>query len=272
METKMATTTGRSKHRTPYKHFLLNALLGKVNGVLSTGSACYAVNPFVCVDLCAGDGLTGDNYDSSPNIMARHCTHALGKKNGATLHLIERDKVSFELLRMRMSDIAGVTLENSDSRNYRLPQLKKTQAAFVHCDPNNFHQTPLTEEFVQGFSDCTMYLVTLGCNAEGIKRLPQDQRKGWFEYVDILVGKLPRHHNAVLFWLIKDSAQWAYLCNVPTVWTNWAINMGAIKGGNIWPKGVGGVDLRGNESRFREQLEILFLTERERDGKDWLFR
>lgn len=272
MEVESSASTGRSKYRTPYKHFLLNNLLGKTNGVLSMGSKCYAVTPFVCVDLCAGDGRIGDDYDSSPNIMSRHCTNAIGKRNGATLHLIERDKVAFEFLQMRMSNISGVTLENSDSRNYRLPALKKTQAAFVHCDPNNFHQTPLTEAFVGGFSDCTMYLVTLGCNADGIKRLPQDQREGWFEYVDILVSKLPRHHNAVLFWLIKDSAQWAYLCNVPAVWTQWAIEMGVVKGGKMWPKGVGGVDLRGNESRFREQLEILFLTERERDGKDWLFK
>jgi hypothetical protein len=249
---------------------LLDALLGKVNGVL-TQSTCYAVKPLVCVDLCAGDGVQSDLFNASPRIMAKHCTHEFGVRNKATLHLIERDPTSFALLKNNMSCFQCVTMENTDARKYKLPPLSKLQAAFVHCDPNNFHQTPLTEDFVEGFSDCTMYLVTLGCNAEGIKRLPYDQRKGWFDYVSMLVERLPNHHDAILFWLIKDNAQWAYLCNVPKVWRDWAIETGVEKGGKLWPKGVGGVALRGSESSFIEQLDVLFLTERERDGKELLF-
>jgi len=261
---------GRSPGRTKYKHFLLHAILGRVNGVLTTGR-CYATRPLVCVDLCAGDGVQTEEYQASPRIMAYHVNHACGKMNRATLALIERDPSSFELLRQNIEESPSVTLVNGDARHYRIPPLSPTQACFVHCDPNNAHQTPLTNEFVAGFSKCTMYLATLGCNAGGIKRLPIEERAKWFDYVTMLVDKLPSHHDAILFWLVSDKAQWAYLVNVPKVWRDWAIQLGVEKGGEIWEKGVGGVSWRSNKDRFVDEVHRLFLTDEERTGQQRMF-
>jgi hypothetical protein len=261
---------GRSEGRTRYKHFLLDAILGRVNGVLTT-KACYATSPLVCVDLCAGDGVQTDEYRCSPAIMAKHVNHSFGKKNKATLTLIERNPASFELLRQNVDQSDTVKIVNGDAREYRLPKLAATQACFVHCDPNNAHQTPLTSDFVSGFSKCTMYLATLGCNAGGIKRLPLDERSKWFEYVTMLVGKLPSHHDALLFWLMNDKAQWAYMVNVPTVWRDWAIDLGVEKGSKIWEKGVGGVAWRCNKSRFKDEVHRLFLTSEELTGDQRMF-
>jgi len=261
---------GRSPGRTWYKHFLLDSLLGKVNGVL-TQPRCYASRPLVCVDLCAGDGVQSDDFRCSPKIMAKHVSHKCGKQNKASLTLIERNPASFELLRQNMHDAPDATLINGDARLYRLPHLSSTQACFVHCDPNNAHQTPLTDEFVRGFSRCTMYLATLGCNAGGIKRLAIEERMKWFDYVTMLVDRLPRHHDALLFWLVNDNAQWAYLANVPKVWRDWAVTVGVEKGGEIWEKGVGGVSWRSSKQRFADEVHRLFLTDEERTGQQRMF-
>src|SRR6056297_3955059 len=127
---------GRSQGRTWYKHFLLDAILGKVNGVL-TQENCYATKPLVCVDLCAGDGVETSEYRCSPKIMAKHVNHRCGRLNQATLTMIERNPTSFELLRQNVGESRSVTLVSGDAREYRLPRLAKTQACFVHCDPNN---------------------------------------------------------------------------------------------------------------------------------------
>jgi len=261
---------GRSAGRTPYKHFLLDSLLGKVNGALSKPS-CFAGGPLICVDLCAGDGVQTDNFRCSPKIMAKHVGHDVGKKNNATLTLIERDAASFELLRQNMDVEPWLKLVNGDARNYRLPELSTNQAAFVHCDPNNAHQTPLSSEFVSGFSRCTTYLVTLGCNASGIKRLPLEERSKWFEYVTLLVDNLPQHHDALLFWLVNDNSQWAYLANIPKVWRDWLIEIAIAKGGSMWPNGVGGVSWRASKTRFVDEVHRLFLTIEERTGQQRMF-
>lgn len=262
---------GRSPGRTPVKHFLLDSLLGRVNGSLSTGRSA-ATPPLLCVDLCAGDGLKTESHTASPLIFEKHCKHACGRKNKAELVLIERDRTCFDLLRQNVGDHEWMTLSNTDARNYTLPPLGSRQAVFVHCDPNNVHQTPLTEEFVSGFTKCTMYLATLGCNAEGIKRLPLDQRTEWRDYVDMLTKRLTHWHDAILFWLVKDSAQWAYLCNVPMKWREETIQLAtSSKVADAWEKGVGGVSLRKNPTEFASQLNRLFLTQDEMNGQMRLF-
>lgn len=261
---------GRSPGRTRYKHFLLDSLLGKVNGVL-TQPSCYAIRPLVCVDLCAGDGIETEEYRCSPKIMAKHVNHSCGLSNRASLTLIERNPASVSLLQQNVEQNDRVKIINGDARDYRLPPLKENQACFVHCDPNNVHQTPLTHEFVKGFSRCTMYLATLGCNAGGLKRLPLVERVRWFDYVTMLSERLPEHHDAILFWLVKDTDQWAYIANVPKVWKDWAVSVGVERGSKMWDKGVGGVALRASPKRFSDELERLFLTEEERTGQQRMF-
>lgn len=265
-------SVGSSPGRTGTKHFLLNSLLGKFNGSLSTGNT-IADKPFLCVDLCAGDGLpTEDSKTASPLIFEKHCKHKTGRDNGAKLVLIERNKASYDLLAQSVGRYEWLTMMNTDARSFRLPTLKPMQAVFVHCDPNNVHQTPLTESFVSTFTKCTTYLVTLGCNAGGIKRLPLDQRQGWYEYVSMLTSVLPSWHDAILFWLMSDADQWAYLCNVPTKWRDETISLASSKTvQKLWPRGVGGVTFRSDPERFISELNRLFLTKDEMDGKARLF-
>lgn len=262
---------GRSDGRTKFKHFLLDALLGRINGALTTGKTA-ATPPLLCVDLCAGDGLETEQHRASPLIFQKHCNHPCGRKNDARLVLIERERPSFDLLKQNVGNYPWIELRHGDARNFTLPQLDTRQAVFIHCDPNNAHQTPLTSDFVGGFTECTTYLATLGCNASGIKRLPLDQRECWFDYVQMLIRQLSSWHDAILFWLVNDKAQWAYLCNVPIKWRDETIHSAInSKAAKEWEKGVGGVSLRHSKSKFEHQLNRLFLTKDELDGQLRLF-
>jgi len=254
---------GRSQLRTPYKHFLLNALLGKVNGSLSTGKS-YAVPPLFCVDLCAGDGVCNDDHNSSPAIFQKHCGHPFGRKNNASLTLIEKQPKNYDMLLQNVDlDNYWTTVILGDAREYSLPKFEDNRAVFIHCDPNNVNQTPLTHDFVRSWTKCTTYLVTLGCNAEGIKRLPIEHREKWYEYVNLLIGHLPDHHDLLLFRLVRDSAQWAYACNLPRVWADEWLEIGVRAGDKIWHNGVDGTSYRNDQVGFEQRLHHLFLTKSE---------
>lgn len=261
---------GRSTGRTPAKHELLNMILGKMVGVLSLNStnvpcSVSADRPFVMVDLCGGDGLKTDDHDASPVIMYKHASWLSNRGMPVQMEVIEKAALTFEQLEKNCGymskDIIRLTL--GDSREYRLPFLKETQSAFIHCDPNNVDQTPLTGPFVAGFNKYTTYLVTLGCNVSGIKRTTADKRSKWFEYVEMLVDSLPRHHDAILFWLNRDASQWAYLLNLPRVWTGDFVASAIDRLGKFWPDGVSAISFRHDRIAFDDQLARLFLTKDE---------
>lgn len=261
-------TTGRSS-RTPYKHFLLNALLGKIVGVLSLRkpSVPAKAHPcFHCVDLCGGDGLSNESHECSPAIFLRHLRYA-NTRHGLPTHLdvIEKDENTFTELCQNtvLSDRENVELILGDARKYSLPELWRLQAAFVHCDPNTVHQMPVTRDLVGSFSEATTYLVTLGCNVGGMKMLPRESRQQWFEYVDDLCGVLPRHHDALLFRLVRDDSQWAYLASLPAVWSERFAELGTKAGDRFWKKGVGVASYRNSRVSFNSQLNRLFLTKSE---------
>jgi len=260
---------GRSS-RTPVKHYLLNASLGKVCGVLAMGSPkvpCKITNnqPLICVDLCGGDGLKNEDHDASPLIMYHHCEQ-LGKRGKrATLQVIEKQENTFEQLQANCDwmDDRIVTLSNADAHFYRLPKLTETQAAYVHCDPNHVNDIPLTTEFVSGFNKFTTYLVTLGCNVTGLKRKTIEERSVWYEYVEMLISVLPNHHDATLFWLNRDEAQWAYLLSFPKLWAEGFKEKAIEQTSKQWTKGVSAVSWRDDQRGFMNELHRLFLTKEE---------
>ena len=266
---RLLETTGRSS-RTPVKHYLLSAMLGKVCGVLALDSPrvpCRITSqqPLLCVDLCGGDGLQTEEHESSPLIMHYHCDQLRKRGKSASLQVFEKHSNTYESLVSNCGWMPKdwVTLTNADSRNYLLPQLKETQAAFVHCDPNSIHQIPLTNQFVAGFNRYTTYLVTLGCNVGGQKILPLESRKVWFDYVEMLTRVLPRHHDAILFWLVRDQSQWAYLLSLPAVWSQSFQELAIKNTSKIWRKGVEGASYRSERVKFEMQLRNLFLTKEE---------
>jgi hypothetical protein len=215
--------------------------------------------------LCGGDGLQTEEHEASPLIMHYHCDELRKRGKATTLHVFEKHANTYESLLANCGWMPQewVTLTNADSRNYLLPQLEETQAAFIHCDPNTVHQTPITEDFVAGFNRYTTYLVTLGCNVGGQKVLPLESRKGWFDYVDILTKALPRHHDAILFWLVRDDSQWAYLLSLPECWSEGFKKVAIKNTSKIWTKGVDGASYRSERIKFESQLRHLFLTKKE---------
>jgi hypothetical protein len=260
---------GRSS-RTPVKHYLLDKSLGKICGVLSLGSPkvpCKAshTQPLICVDLCGGDGTQTDEHEASPVIMAKHCFALGAKGKPATLDIIEKSANTYEQLVANCGHYSRdvVTLTNGDAREYQLPNLKETQPAFIHCDPNTVDQTPLSRPFVAGFNRYTTYLVTLGCNVGGAKRTDADKRSLWFEYVQMLIEVLPQHHDAILFWLNRDESQWAYLLSMPKVWAGEFASKAVRDTGKIWVKGVSSVSYADQRRQFHDQLSRLFLTKEE---------
>ena len=65
-------SVGKS-HRTPFKHWVLNRILGNIAGVVGRRSVKFIWGNFTVVDLCAGDGEGGHDGRSSPEIIAHHC-------------------------------------------------------------------------------------------------------------------------------------------------------------------------------------------------------
>lgn len=265
---------GRSS-RTPVKHYLLNAMIGKVCGVMSLDRPsvpCKITNsqPMIMVDLCGGDGLKTDDHDASPVIMYHHCAKLGEKGKRAQLEVIEKMPRTFEQLEQNCGymskDIATLTL--GDSSEYRLPHLAETQAAFVHCDPNNVDQTPLSKPFVAGFNRFTTYLVTMGCNPAGLKRSSYEDREKWFGYVAMVVDVLPRHHDVVLFWLNRDEAKWAYLLSIPKVWAKDFTSQAVAYTSKQWTKGVSAVSFRDDFRGFNDRVAQLFLTKAEYENQN----
>lgn len=261
---------GRSS-RTPVKHYLLDAMVGKVCGVLSLGN--YSVpcritsqQPMLMVDLCGGDGLKTDEHDASPRIMYKHCEWLTNRGKAARLHVIEKMPNTFDQLQLNCQGMSKkiATLTLGDSSEYRLQKLGETQAAFIHCDPNTVDQIPLSRPFVAGFNRYTTYLVTLGCNVSGTKAwtAPNDRAK-WFDYVEMVTEVLPRHHDTVLFWLNRDSAQWAYLLSIPNVWSRAFTAQAVLHTSKHWTQGVSAVSFRENCKAFNDQVAQLFLTKEE---------
>lgn len=266
---KTRLAVGRSS-RTPIKHYLLNAMVGKVCGVIaldrpSVPCRITSQQPMVMVDLCGGDGLKTDDHDASPLIMYHHCQGLAKKGKAATLEVIEKMPNTFEQLEQNCRHMSPeiVTLTHGDSSEYRLPMLAETQAAFVHCDPNTVDQIPLSRPFVAGFNRYTTYLVTLGCNVGGLKMTTADKRSRWFDYVEMVTEVLPRHHDAVLFWLNSDAAQWAYLLSIPKVWSVDFTAQAVSHTSEHWSHGVSAVSYRADRKGFADQVKKLFLTKEE---------
>lgn len=263
---------GRSD-RTPVKHWLLNHALGQVAGTLSTGRVpCRP--PLWCVDLCGGDGHRPEDksHDSSPWIMHKHALWLANQPRcAARLHVIEMMDATYETLWNNCHDkmMSGkpdsleVALIKSDARQYTLPPWINDCAAFVHCDPNKVSDMPLTDRMIESWNKWTTYLVTLGCNVAGLKRLRRELREPWFDYVNSLTSKLPKHHDAILYWLVQDASQWAYLLSVPKAWAGYYAADVPTKMAKMWPKGIGAASFRSERKKFDAKLRDLFLTKEE---------
>lgn len=252
-----------TSERTPYKHWLLNNLLGQVVGVLSHGRAVPPL-PLHIVDLCAGNGQKSPSGTSSPQIIAYHAAHPMldGK---VTVDFVEMQGTSYELLVESLSDVTGVAYNamHMDAKEYSISDSAARGTCFVHCDPNHVNDMPLAKSLLDQFGSYTTYLVTLGCNVSGLKRLPFEQRAKWYGYVDSVIDAMSPWHDAILVSLNNDSSQWAYLCTLPEKWSKQRQQSAISSGNKLWKHGVTAISYRREPVEFSSELDRLFKTREE---------
>jgi hypothetical protein len=269
METEK-TTVGASS-RTPFKHWLYNTMLGKIAGATSTGKAMGCNGMFI-LDMCAGDGLDIDSIGSSPTLARRHTEWLKSKGMPARAMLYERERLTYDRLSARMNESLTVKTIFGTSENLTIRDLPITQkdSVMVYADPNSVATLPVSMDLVSSFNERTLFLMTLGCNASGIKRNNIEDRRKWYDVARMIIRSVRRHHDIQLIWLNGDSHQWAYMAAVPIKWSldmmQNALKVGNDPKRNMWPHGVSGLSLKHQgDARMMEKLKELFLTQKEQE-------
>lgn len=264
---------GKSEGRTPGKHDLLNALLGKQIGVST--KLYWMKSPFVIIDLCAGDGIdTLESGTCSPKIINKHakwlCCHPR-PMNAAKVILIEKDPGTFDILRNAYEG-SGVTIINGDSSTDEVLEqvrssligLRYNSPVFIHHDPNAITNWCLRGEYLD-LSSFVTTMVTMGCNVSGIKRLSLEDRMKWFEKFEPLKNQVKLTKGRLdlcLIALSHDRSNWAYAVSAPTRWqaeTTKSIQ----KAFESWPKGIELEWMGTHPARFKDLQDRLFYTKEE---------
>lgn len=158
----------------------------------------------------------------------------------------------------------------ADAREHQPPAeaMLSDSVVFIYNDPNSIADWCLTPEFIQACPRLTTSLSTLGCNANGLKRLPREKREEWFKRTELIAGALQPWHDLCLY-SVGNADQWAYLISAPKKWSAGITEdckkahqkSGISKSPEIaW--------LRQDESAFRQLEEKLFLTKRELDDTE----
>lgn len=276
---KNGNSVGVSEGRTPFKHDLMNRILGQTIGACAYGSArIRCARRWHVDDLCAGDGvISAESGRCSPQIIRHHLNFKTGgaylRSTGgsATATLWERDAESFSRLRELHGDDPNITLRNEDSSAFEWG-IKDDAVRVVIADPNNIDQIPLRRAFYDDHMPVFgSLLVTMGCNASGLKRLPRERREEWLAVADIGAVKR-RNHEAILVTLNGDSSQWAYLFVFPNKWAQQLCNMaelsaignGTAKAPGYWKQGVDIVRYNvDGAGAWRAAFERLVLTRQE---------
>lgn len=262
-----ATTVGQSPDRTPGKHALLNQLLGREVGAYQHSFLRH--HPRYHIDLCAGDGHpTDSSHTSSPTIFQDHTTYLRQKMVRVDLVLIEKAANTFGALQANTQPHPHTTLVHGDSRDPgvvpRFPANPNT-SVFIHNDPNSIHHFALTPELVDRLPKHTTVLCTLGCNVGSLKRLPEEDRAGWYHHVNTVTGMMAKHHDALLIALNNDASQWAYLITGPTKWQN-RYRKDADRAFAKWSKGITYYQYRTQRHQFDDLCDQLFRTKAERQA------
>jgi hypothetical protein len=268
---------GRSS-RSVYKHWVLDTHLGKIVGALSTGKTPARANPLLCVDLCAGDGGSADEYDqSSPAIIHKHCEWLASRDGGrysAQSIFYEKSEFTFGKLVSRLSDWPTHERHRrdvirGDAKEFSFSKQLPNQAVFVNCDPNSVSDLPnaeFAERLAAQLTPTTTMAVTLGCNVGGLKRMPLEDRKPWREFVEIMLRAMPSWHDALLVEICGDKSQWAYLTRLPAKWADEqkaALQRAGDKLKGDFPRGVAVFSRRLDRSRFDDLMDRLLYTQKE---------
>jgi hypothetical protein len=289
----MKPTTGRSK-RTPAKHDLMTKLFGREIGA---AHMLPFVSELLWLDLTAGDGLPSEpdrewHRSCSPGILAylarfpdRYGVPQAVKPTRVVLH--ERQARTFhdllipslaerlpELGYKRVDDAqwecGPVTLQalNADGALADLSAIRPSTAVMVSNDPNAIVDWAMPggmPEDIRGRTLCFLGISTMGCNPAGLKRLPPEQRAGWYDHVNSMISKIRAGHDLFIAAIERDDSQWAYLITAPTKWRE-ATERDAVKAFDRHGMNLRHAWWRTNNTEFRDIVDILFLTRGERSA------
>lgn len=268
---KLDDTRGRTKSvgtssRTPLKHRLLDTLMGKIIGVQCSGRTPCSTN-FLTLDLCAGDGAdTMGEGSSSPAIIRKHLMDYRGNKLNRSAIFYEKDAATFKRLSDRHADCSKITLINGDSRLMPLSTVhnRGNDSVFIYADPNNIDQLPITRQLMDAITPYTLFLITLGCNVAGLKRVSMEHRCKWIEMSAMIVQSIKPFHDIILVTLNKDSSQWAYLMIIPLAWSKDYIEVVKKIGDKNWTGGVTAISMKHDcVQSLNDKFQELFLTTEE---------
>lgn len=263
---------GRSS-RTPYKHWLLNAQLGQICGVLSRNHPDVPARacPHLMVDLCAGDGEVTPDHQSSPHIMVKHAKWCATHGIPVAIQFWEVAEHSFNRLcenvdQYRLEFDIDIRLINDDARKWRHVPTHPHQSIFINCDPNSINELPIPQDFDRQLTPTTTMTVTLGCNVGGLKRLSLERRQEWYEYIRLLLEPMPQWHDALLVELVRDEAQWAYFTRLPAKWSQSHAMAIPKRSKSLCGKEAVVASYRDSRSDFLSMVDRLFLTKKERNA------
>ena len=259
--------------RTPYKHWLYRSMLGKMIGAASTGkSPCNGT--IKILDMCAGDGVetNGDTLGSSPAITCHHVNSIFPNSHRVqrSAFLYEREVLTFEKLNNRFGGKNNITLRNLDSKGVTTETIgvNPGDGVFIYADPNSVSTLPVTKELIDSFTDTTLFLMTLGCNVGGVKRIGISERLAWMDMVLMTVKTMKPWHDIHILSLNRDESQWAYLAAWPRKWSEDFLESSIKKGNQLWPNGVSAFSYRNQQRDFRLKVEELFYTQKELTEKN----
>jgi len=245
-------------------------MLGKMIGAAATGKTPCGETIRV-LDMCAGDGAaTGlDLYSSSPAIADRHTTSVFFGSDTLkrTAYLFERETTTYARLLLRYGNRPNIQIFNYDSKGITLADIgtKPSDGVFVYADPNSVSTLPVTPELIRSFTPTTLFLMTLGCNVGGVKRMPIEDRKGWLHVVNLTINARNRYHDIMVMSLNRDESQWAYLAAFPLKWAEEFQADSVRAGSKHWPNGVSAFSITRQPKAFQEKIQELFLTAKERE-------
>ena len=280
----MSTSVGRS-HRTPAKHALMRKIVGSEIGAAGNQ---WAIQRLRYLDLTAGDGLADESapggweHNCSPGIAAYYARYS---RKPIEVILYEIQAATFDRLTRNLSErLPGLGYERTGDEwvcgNARLrlvhdsgaralvTDVTKQTAVLVSNDPNAITDWAMRPSFAAEISHRTPWfraISTMGCNPAGLKRLPPEDRRVWFEHIESQVRSLPNHKDLLLVEIERDDAQWAYLLCEPAKWRKQA-ERSALLAFSAHGLSVNWAWWKTERSRFTEIEQRLFLTKKERSA------
>lgn len=258
---------GRSS-RTPLKHYMLNAEVGRIVGVVNqkgVPAKAFPTCPLLFLDSCAGNGECPDGETCSPKIFVDHSRFAIDKKGiPVELTLIEKCPENFSQLKNNIKPEPWIKLILGDAREFRFATNHEMQAAFINADPNSISGMPITKALLDSCPRATTTISTFGCNVGGGKRAPWETRQKWYDYVEQFVDILAPWHDAIMVELAGDCSQWAYLITLPHKWTDETITRTGIRSKSLTEFDLTMASMRKNYKEWMEIQDRLFKTKAER--------